>query len=150
MRPASWSRRGTAKALCESIERLVADETLRDRLGRAAIDRAADFSPETLVPRVESAYELAIDRRRSKSSSSAAAAVMPARLSLKGKLVAGTLFLLALRLVLSLIRTGPVLVADEMGYLTNARLLSGGSPASSKSPPSTGGATRCCSRRSSI
>ncbi len=53
---------------------------------------------------------------------------MPARLSLKGKLIAGTLFLLALRLVLSLIRTGPVLVADEMGYLTNARLLSGGLP----------------------
>lgn len=65
---------GDRKALCESIERLVADETLRDRLGRAAIDRAADFSPESLVPRVESAYELAIDRRRSKSSSSAAAA----------------------------------------------------------------------------
>lgn len=41
-------------------------------------------------------------------------------------LVAGTIALLFLRLALSLIRTGPVLVADEIGYLTNARVLDGG------------------------
>lgn len=41
-------------------------------------------------------------------------------------LVAGTLVLFAARLVLSLIRTGPVLVADEIGYLTNARVITGG------------------------
>ena len=41
-------------------------------------------------------------------------------------LLLGTLALFGLRLVLSLIRTGPVLVADEMGYLANARVLVGG------------------------
>src|SRR5690349_3089526 len=43
-------------------------------------------------------------------------------------LVAGTIVLFLLRLALSLIRTGPVLVADEIGYLTNARVLDGGVP----------------------
>ncbi|MGN6217171.1 MAG: hypothetical protein ACTHN7_09490 [Solirubrobacterales bacterium] len=46
--------------------------------------------------------------------------------SLRNRLLAGTLVLFAARLVLSLIRTGPVLVADEIGYLTNARVLAGG------------------------
>jgi hypothetical protein len=41
-------------------------------------------------------------------------------------LIAGTILLFAARLVLSLVRSGPVLVADEMGYLTNARVLAGG------------------------
>lgn len=39
---------------------------------------------------------------------------------------AGFLLLFALRLGLSLFRSGPVLVADEAGYLTNARVLAGG------------------------
>ncbi len=43
-------------------------------------------------------------------------------------LVAGTLVLFLLRFAISLIRTGPVLVADEIGYLTNARVLDGGLP----------------------
>jgi hypothetical protein len=46
--------------------------------------------------------------------------------SVRNRLLAGTFVLFAARLVLSLIRTGPVLVADEIGYLTNARVLSGG------------------------
>jgi hypothetical protein len=46
--------------------------------------------------------------------------------SLRNRLLAGTLALFAARLVLSLIRTGPVLVADEVGYLTNARVIAGG------------------------
>ena len=41
-------------------------------------------------------------------------------------LIAGTLALFGLRLILSLLRTGPVLVADEIGYLTNARVIDGG------------------------
>lgn len=41
-------------------------------------------------------------------------------------LVAGTVALFLFRLVLSLLRTGPVLVADEIGYLTNARVIDGG------------------------
>jgi hypothetical protein len=50
------------------------------------------------------------------------------RISLRSQLVAGTAVLFGLRVVLSLIRTGPVLVADEAGYLTNARVLAGGLP----------------------
>jgi hypothetical protein len=46
--------------------------------------------------------------------------------SLRNRLLAGTLALFAARLILSLIRTGPVLVADETGYLTNARVIAGG------------------------
>jgi hypothetical protein len=42
------------------------------------------------------------------------------------QLVAGTAVLFVLRLALAVPRTGPVIVADEVGYLTNARLLSGG------------------------
>jgi hypothetical protein len=38
------------------------------------------------------------------------------------------LVLFAARLILSLARSGPVLVADEAGYLTNARVLAGGLP----------------------
>ncbi|MDX6636043.1 MAG: hypothetical protein QOF06_2246 [Solirubrobacterales bacterium] len=40
-------------------------------------------------------------------------------------LIAGTVALFLLRFVLSLLRTGPVLVADEIGYLTNARVIDG-------------------------
>ncbi|HET9593138.1 MAG TPA: hypothetical protein VFP17_09505 [Solirubrobacterales bacterium] len=46
--------------------------------------------------------------------------------SVRYRLLAGTFVLFAARLVLSLIRSGPVLVADETGYLTNARVLAGG------------------------
>lgn len=45
--------------------------------------------------------------------------------SIRNRLLAGVAALFALRLVLSLIRTGPVLVADELGYLGNARVLAG-------------------------
>jgi hypothetical protein len=41
-------------------------------------------------------------------------------------LLAGTLLLFLVRVALSLIRSGPVLVADEMGYLGNARTIAGG------------------------
>ena len=50
-------------------------------------------------------------------------------------LVAGTTVLLLLRLALSLIRTGPVLVADEIGYLTDARVLDGGLPGQLEQAP---------------
>jgi hypothetical protein len=48
------------------------------------------------------------------------------RPSARTQLLAGTAALLAIRLALSIPRTGPVVVADEVGYLTNARLLAGG------------------------
>jgi hypothetical protein len=41
-------------------------------------------------------------------------------------LLAGTVALFLLRVALTVPRTGPVVVADEVGYLTNARLLAGG------------------------
>jgi hypothetical protein len=44
----------------------------------------------------------------------------------RNRLIAGTLALFAARLILSVVRSGPLLVADEMGYLTNARVLAGG------------------------
>ncbi|HEX6782267.1 MAG TPA: hypothetical protein VF125_09580 [Solirubrobacterales bacterium] len=50
-------------------------------------------------------------------------------------LLAGTVALFAFRLVLSLLRTGPVLVADEIGYLTNARVLDGGLPGALEQAP---------------
>jgi hypothetical protein len=46
--------------------------------------------------------------------------------TIRNRLLAGTLALFVLRALLSLIRTGPVLVADEIGYLDNARALAGG------------------------
>ncbi|MGN6274816.1 MAG: hypothetical protein ACTHNP_02665 [Solirubrobacterales bacterium] len=55
--------------------------------------------------------------------------------SMRTRLLAGTLALLAARLLLSLIRTGPVLVADEIGYLTNARVLAGGLPGQLEQAP---------------
>ena len=44
-------------------------------------------------------------------------------------LVLATAALLAARMVLALLRPGPVLLSDEIGYLTNARVLSGGAGA---------------------
>jgi len=51
------------------------------------------------------------------------------------RLWAGTFALFAARLLLSLIRSGPVLVADEIGYLTNARVLAGGLPGQFEQAP---------------
>jgi hypothetical protein len=48
------------------------------------------------------------------------------RASVRNLLILGTLALFAARVILSLIRTGPVLVADEIGYLANARAIAGG------------------------
>src|SRR3954463_9174182 len=48
------------------------------------------------------------------------------RLGTKGMLVLGTGVLFAGRLAVSLLRTGPVVVADEIGYPTKARELAGG------------------------
>lgn len=51
-------------ALVDAMRRLSEDAELRQRLGDAAKERAATFSPESIVPRFEEAYELAIARRR--------------------------------------------------------------------------------------
>jgi hypothetical protein len=46
--------------------------------------------------------------------------------SIRNRLLAATFALFAVRFLISLIRGGPVLVADEMGYLGNARALADG------------------------
>jgi hypothetical protein len=47
---------------------MIADEELRARLGAAAKQRAADFSPVAIVPRYEEAYRAAIESQRARSS----------------------------------------------------------------------------------
>jgi hypothetical protein len=51
------------------------------------------------------------------------------------QLLAGTAVLLVLRLALTIPRTGPVVVADEIGYLMNARVLAGGVPGQLSTAP---------------
>jgi glycosyltransferase involved in cell wall biosynthesis len=60
---------GDREALRDSLLLLTRDEGLRERMGVAGIERTAQFAPDTLVPRVEAAYELALQRRRSRTSS---------------------------------------------------------------------------------
>jgi hypothetical protein len=51
------------------------------------------------------------------------------------QLLAGTAVFFVFRLALTAPRTGPVIVADEVGYLTNARLLAGGVPGQMSTAP---------------
>lgn len=51
-------------ALLAAMRRLIGDEGLRDRLGAAARERAARFSPAAVLPQFEEAYERAIAHRR--------------------------------------------------------------------------------------
>jgi glycosyltransferase involved in cell wall biosynthesis len=51
-------------ALVAAMHRLSSDADLRQRLGNAARERAATFSPEAIIPHFEAAYELAIANRR--------------------------------------------------------------------------------------
>lgn len=51
-------------ALGAAMQRLIGDEELRRRLGEAARKRAGKFSPVTVVPQVEQAYELALATHR--------------------------------------------------------------------------------------
>jgi glycosyltransferase involved in cell wall biosynthesis len=54
---------GDREAMRAALERLLGDPGLRERMGAAARDHAAGFSPEAVVPRFEQAYEAAIQRR---------------------------------------------------------------------------------------
>jgi hypothetical protein len=51
---------------------------------------------------------------------------MPNGVRVRDGLITGTLILFLGRLVISFVRSGPVLFADEIGYLANARVLAGG------------------------
>ena len=50
------------------------------------------------------------------------------RIGVRRQVLAGTIVFFVVRLALSGFRAGPLLVADEAGYLTNARVLMGGVP----------------------
>ncbi len=56
---------GDPAPLCAAIERLLADPSLRSRMGEAARERVRQvFSPDAVVPMFEQAYEETIERRR--------------------------------------------------------------------------------------
>ena len=57
---------GDSEALRLALQRLLADPGLRERMGAAARTRAQSFSPDTVVPRFEQAYEAAIQARRAR------------------------------------------------------------------------------------
>jgi glycosyltransferase involved in cell wall biosynthesis len=57
---------GDRPALTAAMQRLIADEGLRERLGAGARERASTFSPDAIVPQFEGAYELAIAGRRAR------------------------------------------------------------------------------------
>ena len=54
---------GDREALREALRRLCEDPETRERMGEAARARARLFGPEAVVPRFESAYELAVAAR---------------------------------------------------------------------------------------
>ena len=57
---------GDRGALATAMQRLIRDEGLRAGFGEAGARRARLFRPDSIVPRVEEAYELALEVRRSR------------------------------------------------------------------------------------
>ncbi len=62
---------GDRGALAAAMARLLAEPELRERMGEAARRRAAGFSPETVVPQFEAAYEFALQARRARGRAGA-------------------------------------------------------------------------------
>ena len=60
-------RAGNRDALRAAMQRLIDDPQLRERMGAAALSRAADFGPVAVVPQFEEAYRLAIEARRART-----------------------------------------------------------------------------------
>jgi glycosyltransferase involved in cell wall biosynthesis len=59
---------GDRAALADALRRLLTDEELRTRMGAAAAARQKSlFSPDTVLPQYEEAYELALARRQERS-----------------------------------------------------------------------------------
>jgi glycosyltransferase involved in cell wall biosynthesis len=56
---------GDRPALARAMRRLIDDEELRERMGAAAATRQAElYTPHTVIPQYEQAYELALEQRR--------------------------------------------------------------------------------------
>src|SRR5207244_1169405 len=60
---------GDAGALSAAMQRLLREPELRERLGAAAREHAAEFSPAVVVPQFEQAYEAALAARRDRAHS---------------------------------------------------------------------------------
>jgi glycosyltransferase involved in cell wall biosynthesis len=54
---------GAAEPLAEAMALLGSDDELRERLGRAAAERAREFSPEAVMPQIERLYMETVERR---------------------------------------------------------------------------------------
>jgi glycosyltransferase involved in cell wall biosynthesis len=52
------------EALAAALQKLISDADLRERLGAAAKRQAAKFSPASIVPQFEQAYELALEKHQ--------------------------------------------------------------------------------------
>jgi glycosyltransferase involved in cell wall biosynthesis len=59
---------GDTEALADAMRRLIVDDELRERLGKAARLRAAEFTSEVSLPRIERLYEEAMAARMSARS----------------------------------------------------------------------------------
>jgi glycosyltransferase involved in cell wall biosynthesis len=59
---------GNREALAAAIGKLTGDPQLRVRMGEAAARRAAEFSPDAVVPQFEAAYGLAVEARRARAA----------------------------------------------------------------------------------
>jgi len=60
---------GDRQALTKAMRRLIDDAELRERMGAAAAARQAElYTPDTVIPQYEQAYELALERRRSRAA----------------------------------------------------------------------------------
>lgn len=60
---------GDRQALARAMRRLIDDVELRERMGAAAAARQAElYTPDTVIPEYEQAYELALERRRSRAA----------------------------------------------------------------------------------
>lgn len=59
---------GSREELAAAMRQLIGDGELRARMGDAARERVKQFGPDSVVPRFEDAYELALEARREKAT----------------------------------------------------------------------------------
>jgi glycosyltransferase involved in cell wall biosynthesis len=59
---------GESRALRKAMERLIADKTLRERMGRAARARAAGYQADQVVAQIEQVYFSLLERNRAEET----------------------------------------------------------------------------------